>query len=194
MAINWTTAAAAKAIKEGNKEAIVDIGRRFPLFLAAVAANDIDTILAAIPEHITARKIEAALKDGVQESDVEDTDSDVEDEKPAKKEKAEKKPAKKAKKEEDTDTDTDEDDDPVELYKQCKKAGLKVKPKQSADYYKKQLATLEEQDDDDDDWGDEEDEAPKKKPAKKEEKKPAKKAKKEEVESDDDDDDDDWDI
>lgn len=81
-----------------------------------------------------------------------------------------------------------------ELYKECKKRGIKAAIKKPAKYYidllKKYDAECEaEADDNDDDWGDEEEtvEEKSKKPASK--KKPAKKA-----EEEDEDDDDDWDI
>jgi hypothetical protein len=89
--------------------------------------------------------------------------------------------------------DNDEDDavdDPIALYKECKSKGLKVKARQSAEYYKKELAKLDDVDDDDDDWDDdEEEEKSVKKVAKK-----AAKAKKEPEPEEDDDEDDDWDI
>lgn len=197
MATNWTLSDALKKITEGtDKVAIQDIGRRFPLTAVALAEIGQNAgaakIIGAVPSHITARKIESVLKDGVgQDADM---DEDTEDE-----EEAPKKPAKKAAKakaeEEDADAD-DEEDDPVALYKKCKKAGIKVAPKKSAKYYKDQLvkaAAAEE--DEDDDWDDEEEDekpAPKKKPVKKAPaKKPAKKA---EPEDDEDEDEDEWDI
>jgi len=99
-----------------------------------------------------------------------------------------------------------------ELFKECKKRGLKAAPKKAAKVYiellKKADAEAEEVEDEDvDDWGDEEDDVEEEKPVKKAtakkaaEKKSAKKApakkataKKAEVEEDDADDDDDWDI
>lgn len=199
MAKNWTMAEATKEVLAGNKEAIVDIGKRFPLTANAIAAMGNNegalTIIGALPEHITARKIESVLKDGVEETA---EDEEVTEEKETKKEKPAKKAAKKAKEEDDAD----EDEDPVALYKQCKKAGLSVKPKQSAKYYKDALAkAAQEEEAEDEDWEDEEEaeEKPKKgkKAAKKEEKKPAKKAAKKVVEEeaeDEEEDDDDWDI
>ena len=81
MATNWTLANATKEILAGNKEATQDIGRRFPLTLAAIAkmGNNEGAIelINALPEHITARKIESILKDGVVETEV-DTDDDDE--------------------------------------------------------------------------------------------------------------------
>lgn len=77
----------------------------------------------------------------------------------------------------------------VELYKLCKKRGIKVEPKQKAAVY---VAALEKADaaaepEEEDDWGDEEEEK-EPKPAK-----PSKSAKTKKTPADDDDDDD-WDI
>lgn len=198
MATNWTLSQALAKITEGtDKAAIQDIGRRFPLTAVALAEIGQNAgaakIIGAVPSYITARKIESALKDGVeQDSDVDVEDAEDEEETPKKEVKKPAKKAAKEKTEEDAEDTDDEEDDPVALYKKCKKAGLKVAPKKSAKYYKDQLAkaAAAEEDADDDDWDDEEEDekpAPKKKPAKK----PAKKA---EPEPEDDDEDDEWDI
>lgn len=203
MATNWTLSQALTKITEGtDKVAIQDIGRRFPLTAVALAEIGKNAgaakIIGAVPSHITARKIESVLKDGVEQDADADTDveDDEDDEETSKKEA--RKPAKKsakAKNEEDDQDEDNEEDDPVALYKKCKKAGLKVAPKKSAKYYKDQLAKAEAVEEDaDDDWGDDEEEdekpATKKKPAKKSTvKKPAKKA-----EPEDDEDEDEWDI
>lgn len=255
MAQNWNVKQALAAINKGNKEAITDIGRRFPLTSNILARIGEDKaageLINALPDHITVRKIESILKDGVQ---VDDSDNDVDvddeieaDEKPAKK-------AAKATKSEDagddyskmtgdqliallkdagvykdcikkmgggkkqqmldyiekygleageSEAEDDVEDNPyagktaMDLFKECKKRGLKVKPKQKAAVYAELLMKDDqakaESDDADDDWDDGEEEE--EKPAKKETKKkaPAKKAAKKE-EPEDDDDDDDWDI
>lgn len=203
MATNWTLSQALKKITDGtDKAAIQDIGRRFPLTAVALAEIGQNAgavkIIGAVPSHITARKIESVLKDGVEQDADTDVEDDEDDEETSKK--AARKPAKKsvkAKNDEDDQDEDNEEDDPVALYKKCKKAGLKVAPKKSAKYYKDQLAKAEAAEEDtDDDWGDDEEEdekpAPKKKPAKKASaKKPAKKA---EPEEDEDEDEDEWDI
>lgn len=254
MAQNWNVKQALAAINKGDKEAITDIGRRFPLTSNILARIGEDKaageLIGALPDHITVRKIESILKDGVQ---VDDSDNDVEidddsevEEKPVK--------AKDTKSEADNDgdynkmtgdqliallkdagvykdcikkmgggkkqqmldyiekygleaseTNTDEDeseeatdDNPyagktaMELFKECKKRGLKAKPKQKAAFYADMLVkddqSKSESTDEDDDW---EDEAEEEKPAKTEKKAPVKKAtKKEEPEEEDDD----WDI
>lgn len=213
MAKNWSMKEATKEILAGNKEAIVDVGRRFPLTANAIAKMGNNegaiTIINALPEHISARKIESVLKDGVQEIEDEDEEAtEVEEtkpEKPAKKEKPAKE-EKKAKKEKKTSKEDDEDfmnDIPeevdeelnleamseVELFKLAKKRGLKPAPKQKKQYYIDLLNPT----DDSDDWDDEEEEKPAKKEKKaKKEDKPAKKEKK--AAKKDDDEEDDWDI
>lgn len=95
----------------------------------------------------------------------------------------------------------------MELYKECKKRGLKAEPKKKAAYYAELLdkddakADGEDADGDDEDWGDDEaDEEPKKAPTKKApaKKAPAKKeskpAPKANTKAKAEDDDDDWDI
>ena len=198
MATNWTLSQALAKITEGtDKAAIQDIGRRFPLTAVALAEIGQNAgaakIIGAVPSHITTRKIESVLKDGVeQDSDVDAEDTEDEDEAPKNEGKKPAKKAAKVKEEEDVDAEDEEEDDPVALYKKCKKAGIKVAPKKSAKYYKDQLAkaAATDEDADDDDWDDEEEDE---KPATK--KKPAKKsAKKAEPEPEDDEDDDEWDI
>ena len=128
MATNWTLSQALAKITEGtDKAAIQDIGRRFPLTAVALAeiGNNVGAakIIGAVPSHITARKIESVLKDGVeQDSDADVEDTEDEDEAPKKEAKKPVKKTAKAKTEEDAEDD--EEDDPVALYKKCKKAGL----------------------------------------------------------------------
>ena len=95
-------------------------------------------------------------------------------------------------------TDAYEGKSAMELFKECKKRGIKVAPKKPAKFYadllvKNDAENAEADEAEDDDWDDEpkaeakEPKKPEKKPAKKAEKKPAKKAEAE-------DEDDDWDI
>lgn len=110
---------------------------------------------------------------------------------------------------EDSDEDVDEGEEvteenayegmsAMELFKECKKRGIKAAPKKPAKFYADLLIKNDEEaeaeSEDEDGWDEEETEAPKKtdkKPAKPEktDKKPAKKAKVEEEDEDDD-----WDI
>lgn len=193
MAKNWKVAEAVLAIKEGDKSAIADIGRRFPLFaVAAAQVNDeAIAILECLPDYCTARKIESVLKEGV--GPVEEAEDEEVEEKVEKK-KTEKKATKPATKGKGKKKDEDDDDlsgkSAKELYDLCVEQGLDVKARQKAEVYIKALENAKSEEDDDD-WGeDEEEEKPKAKKAAK--KAPAKKKAKEE--DDEDDDDDDWDI
>jgi hypothetical protein len=136
MAKTWSVSEAVKVIREGkNKADIIDITKRFPLFAVLAAANPMG-IIEALPEYITARKIEAALK-GVND----DEESENEDEEETVEKSVKEKPAKKSKKKpvpvEDDDEESESDDDEEEE-KPAKKST------------KKKPAPVE--DDDDDDW------------------------------------------
>ena len=103
MAKNWKVGEAAGAVKSGNVADIIDIGRRFPVFTATVAAataGDVDSLLKllnALPEYCTARKLESVLKgdapDAGDDGDGGGDDGDGED-KPKDKGKEKDKPAK----------------------------------------------------------------------------------------------------
>jgi len=69
MAKNWTMGEAAHAVREYNKEGVLDLGKRFPLITVLLAQlNDAGIALCdAMPDYITARKLEAALKGDLQE-------------------------------------------------------------------------------------------------------------------------------
>ena len=189
MAKNWKCNEAVRAIQAGDKAAIQDIGRRFPLFanLAAQVNEAGAAILDCVPEYCTARKIESVLKGDVPEVE-EDEVEEVEEKAPAKKapakKSAKKAPAKKEVEEEEDDEDDLESKSAKELYEMCKEKGLKVKAKQDKEVYIEALTKAEEPAEEED-WEEEEEEKP---APKKAAKKPAKKAKEE------DDEDDDWDI
>ena len=231
---NWTVSEAVKVIREGKDiDAIKEIVKHFPLFAVIVASKDFDGLAAAMPEHVTVRKIENELNSGNagdEDTDGEDTngaddDQDTGDEDLSAMstkqlialcEKRGIKVPKYGKNKqfyldalsggtEDTDQpddDNEEEDDPVELYKQCKKAGLKVAPKKSAKYYKDALKKAEkdaeEAEDDDEDWDedDKEEEKPKKsgKSSKSSKSSKAKPEPEEDEDEEDDEDDEDWDI
>lgn len=188
MAKNWKVGEAVRAIKAGNKEDVLDIGRRFPLFanLAAQVNEAGVALLDCVPEYCSARKIESVLKGDVQEAADDDRE---EEEAPAEKKAPAKKAAAKAKKEDDSL----ESKSAKELFDMCKEAGLKVKPKQDKSVYIDALNEANESEDDED-WEEEEEEEEvpaKKAPAKKAAAKPAaKKAAK----KDEEDDDDDWEV
>lgn len=201
MAKNYTLAEAAKVIAEGKDyEALQDIGRRFPLLMNKMTklvtlAPEAVEIFGYMPDYLTANKINKAIKEenlGDTEVDEDEDAEEVTEEKPAKKEdkpaKKNEAKGKKAKEAEEEDEEEDEENpyagkNAPELYKECKKRGIKVEAKKNAKYYEKALLEADanaDTDSEDEDWEDE-------KPAKKE--KSAKKAKKQEEE-----DDEDWDI
>lgn len=197
MARNYQIGEAVEIIAKGEDAvAIQDLGRRYPLLVAkiakAVGGTNADAVVEMfnfMPEYVSANKVNKLVKtqlgvDGSEKAE-DDADEDVE-EKPAKKA-----PAKKAKK---ASKDPYDSKDAIELFKECKKRGIKAAPKKTAKYYANLLkkADAEEAEAEDDSWEEEEEEEAPKKPAKK----TAKKAKKAEPEpeEDDDDDDDDWDI
>lgn len=188
MAKNWKFGEAVRAIQAGNKEDIIDLGRRFPLFsnLAAQVNEAGMALIDCVPDYCTARKIESVLKGDVQEA-AEGEGEGAEDEAPAKKA-----PAKKAAKKKEAEEDSLESKSAKELFEMCKEAGLKVKPKQDKSVYIEALNTAnEDAEDGEEDWDDEEEEkAPKKAPAKGKAKPAAKKAPK----KDEEDDDDDWEV
>lgn len=78
MATNWNVREAAKAISANEKNAIIDLGRRFPLATIAIARIKDQAafdFLQVIPEHITMRKIEQILK-GEEETTAEENTED----------------------------------------------------------------------------------------------------------------------
>ena len=81
MAQNWNVKQAYAAIKNGEKDSMIDIGRRFPLAMAALIkvgeSDAIENLFSTFPDHLTMRKIENALREGVK---VDDSDNEVEEE------------------------------------------------------------------------------------------------------------------
>lgn len=217
MAKNWTIKEAYEAIKAEDKSAILDFGKRFPLATMAVARmQQADLLVSGLPEHVTMRKVDSFLKDGVE---------------PYEEEGVEKKPApkvpnhnpsgkrgrpakvKEVEEEEAPEGNPYEGMSAVELFKECKKRGLTVQPKQKSKVYidllleeDKKVKSADE--DETDDWDDGEEDEEEEKASKKSAKTPTKaskatpvkksKAKKEEPEEDesepDEDDEDSWDI
>lgn len=140
MAKNWKVAEAVNAIRNGDKDAIADIGRRFPLFAvnAATVNDGAMGLIEAIPEFITVRKMESVLKKGVDDSEVESEEDEIDEEeeevKPKKEKKEEKVAKKKAKKAEEEE----------EVKPKKKKAKKAEKPS------KKKKVDDDDEDDDDD--------------------------------------------
>ena len=216
MAKTWTVKEAFDAIKNNDVNGMADFGKRFPLATAALAkvvatsGENAEMLFGAMPERVTMRVLDAELKNGV----TADGDDGEEEEKPVKKAKAEKaektekkaptkkgrpvkkvEPVEEEEDEEDAEEETSEDESvdyssmgAVELFKLCKKRGIKVEPKQKASVYVKALKAADAEAEEDDE---EEEEKPAKKSGKATTKATAKKSAKKEEEADEDDD---WDI
>lgn len=196
MARNYTFAEAVKIMADHKDfESIKDIGARYPMMSMyvnkniALAGDNFVEFAGFFPDYFSANKVNKLIKDALLSGGTaDDVDNNVAE---ANDEAVEEKPVKarvktKAKAKGDGPYDGK---NAVELYKECKKRGLKVKSKLKAEDYAKALIADDEAkaaEAEDDSW-DEEEEV---KPAKK-----AKgKAKKAEPEPEEEDDDDDWDI
>lgn len=166
MAKNYTVAEAVAVLRDGSDTAaIMDIGRRYPLFsylattMVAKAGEEFEAFVKYLPEYTTANKINSAIKKTIVEIEAVEVE---EEEAPAKK-RGPKKAAKKKVVEEEPEED--EEDEELEEEDEVEEE-VEEKPAKKAA----------------------------KKPAKKPAKKAPKKAKKAEVEDDEEDDDDDWEI
>ena len=248
MAQNWNVKQAYAAIKSGEKDSMIDIGRRFPLAMAALIkvgeSDAIEAFFNTFPDHLTMRKIENALRDGVK---VDDSDNEVEEETTTteteeidyenmtgrklyellrdkglykdcvKKMGNGKKQqmidyikkygldggSEEAEAEEETEEEKSEGYEAMsamELFKECKKREIKIKPRQKAAVYvealkKDDAAKAESETEEEESW--EEEDQEEKKPAKKPVAKPKATVKKTAPKKEDpkeDDDDDDWNI
>lgn len=247
MAQNWNVKQAYAAIKNGEKDSMIDIGRRFPLAMAALIrvgeSDAIENLFNTFPDHLTMRKIENALREGVK---VDDSDNEVEEETTAteteeidyenmtgrklyellrdrglykdcvKKMGNGKKQqmidyikkyglnggSEEAEAEAEAEEEAEEEKlegyeamSAMELFKECKKRGIKIKPRQKAAVYvealkKDDAAKAEPEEEEEESW--EEEEQEEKKPAKKPVAKLKATAKKKEDPEEDDDDD--WNI
>lgn len=140
MAKNWKVGEAVEAIRAGNATDIIDVGRRFPLFtVLAAQVNDAGLkILNAMPDYMTARKVESLLKGEAQDpSDEGSDDSEETPTAPAKAEKAAKAvtPEVAAKINEDAFAGKS----PKELYTICMELGITVATKQPSEIYLKAI-------------------------------------------------------
>ena len=253
MAQNWNLKQAYAAIKNGEKDSMIDIGRRFPLAMAALIkvgeSDEIEALFNTFPDHLTMRKIENAFREGVK---VDDSDNEVEEEatdpEAEETEDAEEIDYKKmtgrqvyellrdkglykdcvakmgggnkkqmleyiekygldggseeAEAEEEIEEEKSEGYEAMsamELFKECKKRGIKIKPRQKAAVYvealkKDDAAKAEPEAEEEESW--EEEDQEEKKPVKKPVAKPKATAKKSvpKKEDQEEDDDDDWNI
>ena len=211
---NYTLKEAVEIIAEGKDlEAIADLGKRFPILsikiarLTAKAEKEIVDFIQYMPEYLTIKKVNNAVKT-VNDSKAETEDATEAENKPVEPKKRGRKPKAKVKaipvEEPKAEVEDEADEEPTEaeetannyegkkaidLFKLCKSRGLKAATKKSAKYYIDVLkkddeakAKAEAKKVEDDDW-DIEDEP-------KEVKKPKKSAFIEE----DEDDDESWDI
>lgn len=253
MAQNWNVKQAYAAIKSGEKDSMIDIGRRFPLAMAALIrvgeSDAIENLFNTFPDHLTMRKIENALREGVK---VDDSDNEVEEEATASEaEETEdtgeivdykkmsgrqiyellrdkglykdcvakmgggnKKQmleyiekygldggSEEAEAEEETEEEKSEGYEAMsamELFKECKKRGIKIKPRQKAAVYvealkKDDAAKVEPEEEESWEEEDQEEKKPAKKPAAKP-KATAKKPASKKADPEEEDDDDDWNI
>lgn len=156
MAKNWLMGEAARAIRNNEKEAILDFGKRFPLTTVLLAQlNEAGiAVCDALPAKVTMRKIEMSLKGEVDETEVEPGETaevadeviEEKEEAPAKKErkKKSKKDRKKNKKAADPEPETDEEEE--------EPAPKKEKKAKKAKKEKKVVEPEPEDDDDDFDF------------------------------------------
>lgn len=160
MAKNWTIGEAFKAVMEGDKEGILDVGKRFPLSCVMLAKVNAEAavIFDALPENMTVRKLESVLKGDIEVSDEDDASEDAPVvEKKEKKEKAEKKggkrgrPAKKVVEPDDDDDEDFDDEDEDEEDEDEEEVVVKPKKKEKEKKNKKPAKKSVVEDDDDDD-------------------------------------------
>lgn len=167
MATNWSAYDAAKEILGENKENIIEIGSRYPLFARTIALIGDDLvldILAAIPK-TTARVIETGLKEA-QGADMED-EADAVEEEPKAKAKTSVKGSQKAIKEKAEKADEFDREDfekmkATDLYKLCCERGLsgKCKSRSKAALIAVLMGEEPEESVADDDWDEAEEETP----------------------------------
>lgn len=167
MAVNYTLGQAFKKIADGtDTEAIADIARRFPMVAVNCAklvdkADVVGPLFDSLPDYLTARKVEKGLRGPVSDDEPVEEEVEAEEEKPAPKKRG-RKPAQKKEAEPDPKADDSEDDGKYagkaapELFKECKKRGIKAALKKPAKYYidllEKDDAKGGESEDEDDDW------------------------------------------
>ena len=169
MAVNYSIGQAFEVIAKGEDvEAIADIARRFPMVAIHCAkltgvADVAGPLLGAIPAYVSARKVEKAFKVGASEDveDVEEAETEAEPEeeveKPAPKKRARKPKAESEPDPAESDGGKYDGMNAMELFKECKKRGIKAQPKKTAKFYKDLLEkndaeSASDGEDEDDDW------------------------------------------
>lgn len=178
MAQSYTLGEAAKILAEGKDfEAVGDLHRRFPIFthkLTNAMSGDKDAVvefMSYIPDYVNPRKVEKVINAGNVEQPEEDAetepDQQTDEEKPTPKKRHARKADEDAESESEVETDEEQNDgkyagkNAMELFKECKKRGIKAAPKKPVKYYIELLEkddaaveanTADSNDDDDDDW------------------------------------------
>lgn len=172
MAKNYTPKELFNVIVDGTDiEALTDIGRRYPLLTVKLAklapvAGDVAEILSALPDYLSARKLEKTIRGGApdanDEAEVEagTEDEAVEEEKPAPKKRGRKPKAAKVEEGDAPEAEAEGgkyDGIPApKLFQECKKRGIKAAPKKPAEFYVKLLeeddASASTEDDGNEDW------------------------------------------
>lgn len=172
MAKNYTPKELFNVIVDGTDiEALTDIGRRYPLLTVKLAklapvAGDVAEILSALPDYLSARKLEKTIRGGAPEAadeaeaETDTEDEAVEEEKPAPKKRGRKPKAAKVEEEDAPEAEAEGgkyDGIPApKLFQECKKRGIKAAPKKPAEFYVKLLeeddASASTEDDGNEDW------------------------------------------
>lgn len=173
MAKNYTPKELFNVIVDGTDiEALTDIGRRYPILTVKLAklapvAGDVAEVLSALPEYLSARKLEKTLRGGASdvtedaEADTEtEAEPEVEEEKPAPKKRGRKPKAAKVEEEAAPEAEAEGgkyDGIPApKLFQECKKRGIKAAPKKPAEFYIKLLEEDDQsaftEDDGNEDW------------------------------------------
>lgn len=162
MAKNYTVAEAVAVLRDGSDTAaIMDIGRRYPLFsylattIIAKAGEEFEEFVKYLPEYTTANKINSAIKKTIVE-----TEAEAEEEKAPAKKRGPKKAAKKKVVEEEPEDEEDEDLEEEEVEEEeveeepVKKAAKKPakKPAKKAPKKAKKVEVEDDEDENDDDW------------------------------------------
>ena len=177
MAQSYTLGEAAKILAEGKDfEAVGDLHRRFPIFthkLMNAMSGDKDAVvefMSYIPDYVNPRKVEKVITADPVEQPEEDAETESEPqpdkEKPTPKKRRARKADEEAESESEVEADEEQNDgkyagkNAMELFKDCKKRGVKAAPKKPVKYYiellEKDDAAVEadtaDSNDDDDDW------------------------------------------
>lgn len=177
MAQSYTLGEAAKILADGKDfEAVGDLHRRFPIFthkLMNAMSGDKDAIVefvSYIPDYVNPRKVEKVITADPVEQPEEDAETESEPQPDKEKSTPKKRRARKADEEAESESEAEADEEQndgkyagknaMELFKECKKRGVKAAPKKPVKYYiellEKDDAAVEadtaDSNDDDDDW------------------------------------------